>query len=874
MASSRARLIVFTMDPQIEAAAVASGVQERSKESLNQSRLPQRRAPPTRPASAPSLHRLPLKVQEQTRLRPQSAARAALQPLRMDWTPGFMKSNGSGTPRPVYRKPPTAATPVATGALHSSTAATNGSRRDDQGDNEDASSSRWLRAAKKLEMRHQLASRFGTGNIMQKAGDRPRGTQITWGDEGSSCSHTAATSQNKRHAGNASDGMQSIGQVTWGDKLEKRKGKNRPDGTLPWPLRDSAPVWWEMHDDDVFVEAADSFDAECDLNVLRVHRLKVAVQEDHTSLRKDAALRKEIYELFKRRYIDPMYREAPQAHAMVSPASPAACSGFGSPGGLSRTGTMSRGLGRQATMGGGGGEGGDRRMDREGVSAKLGMSREGTSGRFGVGRQGTRGRLGRSNMFPLAGTIWEPRSTWADSKDYYDTRETFDKWFNMLWKLANTQFGLTKLILQTDDDGTSGGNADADEMPNEVEAVGVVLWQNKRYIYYLFMNYATLGEDLESLSLKDFTAFIQDHKLASKHYKFCKKSDIDRLFIQVGCQAKRYWENLDKEGSKQSVKAQALLSGDKAKALGGIEFVGMLVRIAINRYVLSGQIKDVSEALQKLFDHDILPFWRIVGSEETDEFRREFCYTQAMTIMLKGHEEYLRHIFDGIAGIDGSGGQHSHMITYEEWMTFLRALNFIGSDLTERDAQRCFAWSRMIVINPYTIRGRIRDTALPFEGFLEALIRVANLKSLPTDDEIEKSECEHAGAFMMYLKTNREHDYRKMIEDRATPWGEVADSEPLDRCTEHTLEMIFYTIEADTHGSDGLEISVRAFAILEHGMWLLYPVLVSLPRTRLTLPNCSRHKFGIHFLFFAGKEGCRIHQEQDSKRGRKGLREF
>lgn len=135
-----------------------------------------------------------------------------------------------------------------------------------------------------------------------------------------------------------------------------------------------------------------------------------------------------------------------------------------------------------------------------------------------------------------------------------------------------------------------------------------------------------------------------------------------------------------------------------------------------------------------------------------------------------------------------------------EWRALMRALRFIGNDLTERDCTLCFVWSRMCVIDASTERGMgllrdlehedvtsqlcplclqwrraarstcsaepclhdssphtclpfptslvllasvtsvlcvfcpARENGLPFEGFLEALVRVRVMASTPAPE--------------------------------------------------------------------------------------------------------------------------------------------
>ena len=55
-----------------------------------------------------------------------------------------------------------------------------------------------------------------------------------------------------------------------------------------------------------------------------------------------------------------------------------------------------------------------------------------------------------------------------------------------------------------------------------------------------------------------------------------------------------------------------------------------------------------------------------------------------------------------------------NLLSFRIWKTFLRALGFIGVDVTERDATLCFMWSVMAVIDNNT--HRIHQKDLPSKG--------------------------------------------------------------------------------------------------------------------------------------------------------------
>jgi hypothetical protein len=87
----------------------------------------------------------------------------------------------------------------------------------------------------------------------------------------------------------------------------------------------------------------------------------------------------------------------------------------------------------------------------------------------------------------------------------------------------------------------------------------------------------------------------------------------------------------------------------------------------------------------------------------------------------------------------------------------------------------------MVVEDSQTPNGHFKNTVLPFEGFMEAVCRVAAQKALPTKEELNAPE--ECGQWMVELRTTRATDYDEMLMQRATEWGSPP---PADY--PHTLE--------------------------------------------------------------------------------------
>ena len=87
-----------------------------------------------------------------------------------------------------------------------------------------------------------------------------------------------------------------------------------------------------------------------------------------------------------------------------------------------------------------------------------------------------------------------------------------------------------------------------------------------------------------------------------------------------------------------------------------------------------------------------------------------------------------------------------------------------------------------------------------------ALCRVAALKALPTDEEVAAAGFAHAGGLLIHLRENDPPGYKRLVAERATPWGR-APCQPLARCVDHLISYVLHVIELATRGDDDLELT-------------------------------------------------------------------
>ena len=437
----------------------------------------------------------------------------------------------------------------------------------------------------------------------------------------------------------------------------------------------------------------------------------------------------------------------------------------------------------------------------------------------------------------LEDSIWRPRKKWCDARDFFDTVAVRRAAFEADWRVAAA--ALRKFVARHDDGdenltgeasgGTTAGGAAVGEAAageaaasgeggergglDEMMEVADVLWEHSEVIYLSFKFYCTYGasDDLFHLFFNGFTLWAESSKLIDPANAFAKKSAWDQMFVAVDSAG----------GGGDGGPADP---HNKKKALNRQEFLQVLVRASVMRYVQPGLETDVSTALMRLLEQDIRPRADPACLTHPNAFRKA-VYVAAVDEVLRRHEPSLRLLFVGMCGLKPvtmeNGGLANGLATFANWRELLRLLDMYGPDLVERDACLCFAWSKMVTVNEQSTKDRIKMTHMAFEDFLEALCRVACLKALPTDDEIRAADAAggsaggNAGTHLIRLQ-EAPAEYDAFLLQRRTPWGKMpADGKgkpvPIERCVEHLCELLIVTCQGgkDRSERDGLTLNQR-----------------------------------------------------------------
>jgi len=470
--------------------------------------------------------------------------------------------------------------------------------------------------------------------------------------------------------------------------------------------------------------------------------------------------------------------------------------------------------------------------------------------------------------FDLYRSIWRPRIFWADSHDLYDTEEVRLTRFANDWSRA-LEMGLVRMILRNDDEGDDWVDKDGDGIPDEVEEVGEAIWLHNQLLYATFSHYASLNGSLDAITLNSWNAFVHDCGLPLKGRRYRKESDFDLIFLEADACGKivsrggtiALFRNSDthNRGARghraaapaaqgnvrefghnasmlddpspadldwrasahvtaqlqpQVLPRQQRLVMEKEHQLSRSEFLIALVRIAINIFVLPNIVPDVSDAMDRLLGVVVQSRLGALVTSEPDTFRRAYCYSEPTCTVLKRNEKRLHRCFSCLVrlGVPAHvSGQETKTLSLKQWLHSLRALQIIEVDLPQRDALRCFSWARTAVGDFQTTRGHFEDTHLPFEGFLEALCRLAAQKALPTEDEMRRATkwggderaTADVGAYLAQMRQLDPVRHAGLLAERALPWMEGTPTLGFDARVQGIVDIFHQAVVDYEEGGGG-----------------------------------------------------------------------
>ena len=246
------------------------------------------------------------------------------------------------------------------------------------------------------------------------------------------------------------------------------------------------------------------------------------------------------------------------------------------------------------------------------------------------------------------------------------------------------------------------------------------------------------------------------------------------------------------------------------------EWLHALVRIAIMRYVLPGRrtvvkCADVSEALEQLLLQDIKANLPAELAQKSNDFRTDFCYSEAVERVLRTHKLSLLSIFTVFTAADsGDPAKHwiGQRIALDDWMDLVKVMNLLDRDLSERSAVLAFVWSRMRVADEHAPTASKKLASLSFEDFLEAICRIAMQKAWPDEGAVRAAGKDDALEYLLWARENDQKAHTSLLAERAVPWHKAPAINPSE-CVCHLAKGLIRRTETGAEVTPNGKVSVK-----------------------------------------------------------------
>jgi len=342
------------------------------------------------------------------------------------------------------------------------------------------------------------------------------------------------------------------------------------------------------------------------------------------------------------------------------------------------------------------------------------------------------------------------------------------------------------------------------DMAAVVGEVKLTLWSHLQELYSAFDLYAAVGGgDFSHIQLNAYKQLLDDCALIESAADGLNAAAWDGLFIAVN--------SVNADGDAYNHK----------KGLNRQEFLSTLVRAAVMKYCRSSAsssrtFPEVSLAVEHLLAVDMLPRLRVANGELpiADTFRATHCYLESTSDELSRHLPSLRLVYSAVAegsGLIGDELKSRTLIGYDEWQEMLDRLGWVDSQFGERDCSLCFILSRMRAVRESHLNGRAKVLQLSFEDFLEALVRVAVKKALPTDEEVRQSGLSDGGELILSLQIEPAL-WSAFLASHDAPLNQ-----PAHRAIAHLLSLMMRQVGGRSRGADDLKLTAAEVSAFVKG---------------------------------------------------------
>jgi hypothetical protein len=311
-------------------------------------------------------------------------------------------------------------------------------------------------------------------------------------------------------------------------------------------------------------------------------------------------------------------------------------------------------------------------------------------------------------------SIWVPRTKESDSRDFFDSLKIHKKTFELDWKRCIDKPSFTKFLEAQLAPFVSEGE---EAMAKEIAEVKQEVWEDYDVITHAFDFYAACSRGNGfSVKLNCYSDFLDDCMIPEEGVKECDRGMMDSIFIATNVE--------DREADKKLNEANA------DRELMRFEWVEMLVRCACHKFLMTGRIKDPSEAIDEICEKNVLAHLEPAAAQHRNDFRTDRLYNEEVDDVYKPRMAMLKKIFDIIT--TDKPQTSTKMMSMVEWLNFVDAVNLLSDDFTKREAQCVFVWSKMRVTDE--LKSNFRWTHATFMDFLEMLGRSTEYMTIPDEE--------------------------------------------------------------------------------------------------------------------------------------------
>lgn len=369
-------------------------------------------------------------------------------------------------------------------------------------------------------------------------------------------------------------------------------------------------------------------------------------------------------------------------------------------------------------------------------------------------------------------SVWRPRKAESESKAFYTKRAVQRRMFTLDWfRIATKDRFVRYLMRETGED---------DAVIDRVKRVCLNSWG---LVVSAFDFYCAMGHrDAFSMQSNSVDEFATDCMIVDE--ETCRRRDISTMFVAVNVE-----DNRNSEEGKNN----------QDRSLCRHEFLELLIRVAVVKYLRTKECDTMKEAMESLLTFNVgMSLEGTPAAHDPDKWRKARLYTTDVNDVLKHHRPLIRTIFAHyVSNIPGTHRKSRYM-SLGEWMYFVQDAKLLNETLTKREVITCFVWARMRVSDELTKRERVVNCT--FTDFMEALCRLAEIVSLPTEWDLSQLGVADAATYF----TRAVEQGRELERRPSTEWGyPYEERRPLSEKLHEMLELVHARLKDEDWWTSG-----------------------------------------------------------------------